>query len=129
MSNKKLVYIILGTRPEAIKLAPVIQVFQDCPGVETQVILTGQHREMVQQVMQLFNLDSDRNLEIMQHRQSLSDITCRSLQGLEKLFEDHHPAILLEWGSVRVTWWSHKIKGLHMNDFICAAKTDQLKSG
>ena len=43
--------------------------------------------------------------------------------------EDHHPAILLEWGSVRVTWWSHKIKGLHMNDFICAAKTDQLKSG
>ena len=44
-------------------------------------------------------------------------------------FEDHHPAILLEWGSVRVTWWSHKIKGLHMNDFICAAKTDQLKGG
>ena len=42
--------------------------------------------------------------------------------------EDHHPAILLEWGSVRVTWWSHKIKGLHMNDFICAAKTDELKS-
>ena len=40
--------------------------------------------------------------------------------------EDHHPAILLEWGSVRVQWWSHKIKGLHMNDFICAAKTEAL---
>ena len=40
--------------------------------------------------------------------------------------EDHHPAILLEWGSVRVQWWSHKIKGLHMNDFICAAKTETL---
>ena len=40
--------------------------------------------------------------------------------------EDHHPAILLEWGSVRVQWWSHKIKGLHMNDFICAAKTQAL---
>ena len=40
--------------------------------------------------------------------------------------EDHHPAILLEWGSVRVQWWSHKIKGLHMNDFICAAKTEML---
>ena len=38
--------------------------------------------------------------------------------------EDHHPSILLEWGSVRVQWWSHKIKGLHMNDFICAAKTE-----
>jgi len=40
--------------------------------------------------------------------------------------EGHHPAILLEWGKVTVTWWSHKIKGLHRNDFICAAKTDAL---
>jgi 4a-hydroxytetrahydrobiopterin dehydratase len=40
--------------------------------------------------------------------------------------EDHHPAILTEWGRVTVTWWTHKIKGLHQNDFIMAAKTDQL---
>lgn len=40
--------------------------------------------------------------------------------------EGHHPALLLEWGKVTVTWWSHKIKGLHRNDFICAAKTDAL---
>ena len=40
--------------------------------------------------------------------------------------EDHHPALLLEWGKVTVTWWSHKIRGLHKNDFICAAKTDEL---
>ena len=40
--------------------------------------------------------------------------------------EDHHPQIILEWGRVTVTWWSHKIEGLHHNDFICAAKTDQL---
>ena len=40
--------------------------------------------------------------------------------------EDHHPAILTEWGKVTVTWWTHKIKGLHQNDFIMAAKTDQL---
>ena len=40
--------------------------------------------------------------------------------------EDHHPEILLEWGKVTVSWWSHKIKGLHKNDFICAAKTDKL---
>ena len=40
--------------------------------------------------------------------------------------EDHHPEITLEWGKVTVTWWSHKIKGLHKNDFICAAKTDDL---
>ncbi len=40
--------------------------------------------------------------------------------------EDHHPEIILEWGKVTVSWWSHKIKGLHSNDFICAAKTDQI---
>ncbi|MGL6312812.1 4a-hydroxytetrahydrobiopterin dehydratase [Vibrio sp. WXL103] len=47
---------------------------------------------------------------------------------IAQLAEDefHHPAILLEWGKVTVTWWSHKIKGLHRNDFICAAKCDQL---
>ena len=40
--------------------------------------------------------------------------------------EDHHPEIILEWGNVTVSWWSHKIKGLHKNDFICASKTDDL---
>ncbi len=40
--------------------------------------------------------------------------------------EGHHPALLLEWGKLTVTWWSHSIKGLHKNDFICAAKTDAL---
>jgi 4a-hydroxytetrahydrobiopterin dehydratase len=40
--------------------------------------------------------------------------------------ENHHPKIILEWGSVNLEWWSHKIKGLHMNDFICAAKSDEL---
>ncbi|WP_353931904.1 UDP-N-acetylglucosamine 2-epimerase (non-hydrolyzing) [Okeanomitos corallinicola TIOX110] len=82
----KKIGIILGTRPEAIKLAPVIQVFQSSPELEVQVILTGQHKEMVEQVMQLFNLQADHNLEIMQPKQSLNDITCRSLQGLETLF-------------------------------------------
>jgi 4a-hydroxytetrahydrobiopterin dehydratase len=43
--------------------------------------------------------------------------------------EDHHPAILTEWGKVTVTWWTHRIKGLHLNDFIMAAKTEQLYGG
>ncbi|MGB3650358.1 MAG: UDP-N-acetylglucosamine 2-epimerase (non-hydrolyzing) [Rivularia sp. (in: cyanobacteria)] len=94
----KRVCIILGTRPEAIKLAPVIQTFQACEGLETQVILTGQHREMVEQVMGLFNLKADRDLEIMQPKQSLSDITCRSLRGLQELFEESEPNLVLVQG-------------------------------
>ncbi|MEH2058971.1 MAG: UDP-N-acetylglucosamine 2-epimerase (non-hydrolyzing) [Nostoc sp.] len=98
MTNQKRVCIILGTRPEAIKLAPVIQVFQKSSGFQLQVILTGQHREMVEQVMQLFNIKADYNLEIMQVQQSLNDITCRSLQGLEALFQVEKPDLVLVQG-------------------------------
>ena len=45
---------------------------------------------------------------------------------IAELSEDHHPKITIEWGKVSLEWWSHKIKGLHMNDFICAAKSDQI---
>ncbi|MBF2005500.1 non-hydrolyzing UDP-N-acetylglucosamine 2-epimerase [Chlorogloeopsis fritschii PCC 9212] len=98
MTIDKRIYIILGTRPEAIKLAPVIQLFQKSPGFQTQVILTGQHREMVEQVMQLFQLKADRDLEIMQPQQSLTDITCRSLRGLEELFKQSRPDVVLVQG-------------------------------
>jgi len=92
------VCIILGTRPEAIKLAPVIQVFQQDPRYDTQVILTGQHREMVDQVMALFDLTADEDLAIMQPQQSLSDIACRSLQGLEACFQRLQPDLVLVQG-------------------------------
>ncbi len=90
--------ITLGSRPEAIKLAPVIQTFQKLPQFDTKVVLTGQHREMVAQVMSLFDLKADHNLDIMQPKQTLGDITCRSLQGLEKLFARMQPAMVISQG-------------------------------
>lgn len=98
MTYKPTICITLGTRPEAIKLAPVIQQFQTCEMFNTQVILTGQHREMVDQVMQLFQLKADRNLEIMQVKQTLTDITCRSLRGLEELFTEINPKLVIVQG-------------------------------
>lgn len=98
MANRKQVCIILGTRPEAIKLAAVIEVFRHSPTFDTQVILTGQHREMVEQVMQLFDLTADQNLEIMQAGQSLTDITCRSLRGLEAVFQQSKPDLVIVQG-------------------------------
>ncbi|PSB29980.1 non-hydrolyzing UDP-N-acetylglucosamine 2-epimerase [Chlorogloea sp. CCALA 695] len=96
--QKPQVNIILGTRPEAIKLAPVIQAFQQAKSVDVEVILTGQHREMVEQVMQLFDLKADKDLEIMQAGQSLTDITERSLRGLEKLFRQNKPDFVIVQG-------------------------------
>jgi len=99
MSNeKKSIYIILGTRPEAIKLAPVIEKFQQSSKFKTSVILTGQHREMVDQVMQLFNIKADQDLKIMQSKQTLSDITCKTLQGLEHLLQQERPDLVIVQG-------------------------------
>jgi UDP-N-acetylglucosamine 2-epimerase (non-hydrolysing) len=90
--------ITLGTRPEAIKLAPVIRAFQEAGDFQTRVILTGQHKEMVQQVMDLFQLKADEDLEIMRPRQSLTDITCRSLRGLETIFDRIQPRLIIVQG-------------------------------
>jgi UDP-N-acetylglucosamine 2-epimerase (non-hydrolysing) len=92
------VCIIVGTRPEAIKMAPVIQAFQRSEGFETQVVLTGQHREMVDQVMQLFDLSAQHDLAIMQPKQTLTDITCGALRGLESLFQQLQPRMVLVQG-------------------------------
>ncbi|MEB3343407.1 non-hydrolyzing UDP-N-acetylglucosamine 2-epimerase [Okeania sp.] len=92
------VAITLGTRPEAIKLASVIQTFQSSPNFDTLVILTGQHKEMVTQVMELFNIKANQDLAIMQTRQTLTDILCRSLQGLEELFLQLQPQLVLVQG-------------------------------
>ncbi|BCX11518.1 MAG: UDP-N-acetyl glucosamine 2-epimerase [Thermosynechococcus sp.] len=90
--------ITLGTRPEAIKLAPVIQVLQRSPLFAPCVVLTGQHREMVDQVMALFDLRADRDLAIMQPKQTLTEITCRALQGLEELYQELLPRLVLVQG-------------------------------
>ncbi len=92
------VCITLGTRPEAIKLAPVIRQFRQAADFETSVILTGQHREMVDQVMQWFDLTADFDLEIMQPGQTLSDITCRSVNGLQKIYRELSPDMVLVQG-------------------------------
>ena len=94
----KSICITLGTRPEAIKLAPVIRAFQESQQFQTHVILTGQHKEMVAQVMELFALKADENLDIMQTRQTLTDITCRSLRGLETVFERIKPDLIIVQG-------------------------------
>lgn len=90
--------MILGTRPEAIKLAPVILGLQQSSDFRCQVVLTGQHREMVDQVMTLFDLQADVDLDIMQTGQTLTDITERSLRGLEEYLSLTQPDLVLVQG-------------------------------
>ena len=98
MSTPHNVCIVLGTRPEAIKLAPVIQAFQAADDFQTRVVLTGQHREMVTQVMELFGITADHDLALMAPRQTLTHITCAALEGLKQEFESHRPDLVLVQG-------------------------------
>ena len=98
MAEQPRVTIVLGTRPEAIKLAPVIQMSQACDALETRVVLTGQHREMVGQVMDLFHLQADRDLNLMAPRQTLTHVTCATLQGLREDFQAYPPQLVLVQG-------------------------------
>jgi len=98
MARLPRVTIVLGTRPEAIKLAPVIQEFRACKALETRVVLTGQHREMVSQVMDLFGLSADLDLNLMAPRQTLTHVTCAALQGLRDDFQAFPPKLVLVQG-------------------------------
>ena len=106
MSTPHNVCIVLGTRPEAIKLAPVIQAFQAADDFQTRVVLTGQHREMVTQVMELFGITADHDLALMAPKQTLTHITCSALQGLQEEFERHRPDLVLVQGDTTTAFAS-----------------------
>ncbi|MEB3348394.1 MAG: UDP-N-acetylglucosamine 2-epimerase (non-hydrolyzing) [Cyanobacteriota bacterium] len=101
-----LVTIVLGTRPEAIKLAPVILAFQAEATLRTRVVLTGQHREMVSQVMELFGLTADRDLALMAPNQTLTHVTTATLAGLQQEFEAHPPAVVIVQGDTTTAFAS-----------------------
>jgi len=104
LSRSPLITIVLGTRPEAIKLAPVIRIFKETKKIDVRLILTGQHKEMVLQVLDLFNIKADKDINIMQIGQSLNDITCRSLQGLFEEYQENRPDLLLVQGDTSTTF-------------------------
>ena len=106
MTTPHNVCIVLGTRPEAIKLAPVIQAFQQADDFNTRVVLTGQHREMVAQVMELFGLKADRDLALMAPKQTLTHVTCSALQGLKEEFEQFRPELVLVQGDTTTAFAS-----------------------
>lgn len=89
---------VFGTRPEAIKMCPVVMEIQKRRNVESIVCLTGQHREMLEPVMQLFNLHEDYNLHIMRENQTLSNITSDILQRLDDVMEREKPDMVLVHG-------------------------------
>lgn len=89
---------IFGTRPEAIKMAPIVAELQESPLFDCVVTVTGQHREMLDQVNELFGIVPDHDLDILQQRQSLSAIMTRTIDGLDRLFTADKPDAVIVQG-------------------------------
>lgn len=97
--EKKRVMLVFGTRPEAIKMCPLVKEFQKrADEFETIVCVTGQHREMLDQVLKIFDVTPDYDLNIMKQGQDLTDVTARVLTGLRDVFKECRPDVVLVHG-------------------------------
>ncbi|HAT1572657.1 TPA: non-hydrolyzing UDP-N-acetylglucosamine 2-epimerase [Kluyvera cryocrescens] len=97
------VLTVFGTRPEAIKMAPLVHALAKDPHFEAKVCVTAQHREMLDQVLNLFSIVPDYDLNIMSPGQGLTEITCRILQGLKPVLESFKPDVVLVHGDTTTT--------------------------
>ncbi|MXJ83796.1 non-hydrolyzing UDP-N-acetylglucosamine 2-epimerase [Klebsiella michiganensis] len=97
------VLTVFGTRPEAIKMAPLVHALAKDPHFEAKVCVTAQHREMLDQVLKLFSIVPEYDLNIMQPGQGLTEITCRILEGLKPVLESFKPDVVLVHGDTTTT--------------------------
>ena len=114
------VMTIFGTRPEAIKMAPLVQELQSREGIESICCVTAQHREMLDSVLRIFHIQPDYDLNIMEARQTLSTITTKCLLGMEEVFQKARPDLVLVHGDTSTTFagalaaFYHQIKVGHV---------------
>ena len=99
----KKVLIVFGTRPEAIKMAPVVKAFKDCNDFETKVCVTAQHREMLDQVLAFFDITPDYDLDLMKPNQNLYNLTGEIINGLKPVLEEFTPDFVFVHGDTTTT--------------------------
>ena len=102
--NKKKVLAVFGTRPEAIKMAPLVKELLKDEEIETKVAVTAQHREMLDQVMACFDITPDYDLNMMKHGQTLADITSAALKGLMEIIHNEKPDVVFVHGDTTTTF-------------------------
>ena len=100
----KKVMLVFGTRPEAIKMCPLVKELKKKNNIETIVCVTGQHREMLQQVLDCFEVAPDYNLDIMKDKQTLFDITSNIMLKIKKVLEEVKPDLILVHGDTTTTF-------------------------
>lgn len=98
------VMTVFGTRPEAIKMAPLVKELEKCDKIQSIVAVTAQHRQMLDQVLEIFDIKPDYDLNIMQPKQTLAQITTKALVGLEQVINEAKPDIVLVHGDTSTTF-------------------------
>lgn len=117
---KKKISIVFGTRPEAIKLIPVILKLREENSFEVNVCVTAQHREMLDQVLEIFDVVPDVDLDLMQPNQTLSSLTAKIISSIDEYFTEYKPDVVIVQGdtttvmSVSIVAFYHKIKVAHV---------------
>jgi len=126
----KKISIILGTRPEAIKLIPLILGFKDVPDIDVNICITGQHKKMLDQVFEHFDIVPDVDLQLMSHNQSLSEFTAKAINAIDSYLKDFEPDLVIAQGDTTSVFCSalvsfyqniplaHIEAGLRTNNFL-----------
>ncbi len=117
------VMTVFGTRPEAIKMAPLVKALEKREEIESLVCITAQHRQMLDQVMEIFEISADYDLDIMQSGQTLSDITMRAMKGIEEVIKKEKPDIVLVHGDTTTTFAGA------LAAFYCQTKVGHVEAG
>ncbi len=117
------VMTVFGTRPEAIKMAPLVMELERREEIQSIVCITAQHRQMLDQVMEIFGIDADYDLNIMQAGQTLSDITSRAMKGIEEVIKEAKPDIVLVHGDTTTTFAGA------LASFYCQTKVGHVEAG
>lgn len=124
MTNKKTILIVFGTRPEAIKMAPLVKEFQKHKDeVNTIVCVTGQHREMLDQVLDIFNIKPDYDLDIMMKGQDLFDVTTKVMFGMRCVLREVSPDIVFVHGDTTTAMASA------LSAFYCQTDIAHIEAG
>ena len=117
------VMTVFGTRPEAIKMAPLVKELEKREDIQSIVCITAQHRQMLDQVMEIFDVSADYDLNIMQSGQTLSDITTRAMRGIEEVIKETRPDIVLVHGDTTTTFAGA------LASFYCQTKVGHVEAG
>ena len=99
----KKVMLVFGTRPEAIKMCPLVKELKKRPGIDTCVCVTGQHRQMLDQVLETFHVVPDYDLSIMKEKQTLFDVTTNILERIREVLVNENPDVVLVHGDTTTT--------------------------